>query len=439
MNNKGGLLNAECGRNFAEPVCARSPFSIQHSSFSIRPSRGLTLIELLVTIVIMVTVLAGVLPMVSPNNNARKIREASRQLSSLMAQAQAQAARDGRPYGVAFQEFTAGDNRTGMSLEAFTIAEPQRFAGFSEWSRVSVAPIEKVRYGRQGPDDLGPDNPVGNGGVMFDPKYRGATVWQLSFWLYGQLDLVPPRMIRNGDVLNIDRNLFLIVDDDGSVDGAHQVDPDTGYLLPMSQLNAIWLNNHGQQPPAGVKPYFFRRQPTNTSDAPLQFPRGIGIDLQASGADGLNVPFSFDSGGVTTVGLMFSPNGALDAIYRDGVRMEGVEQVFMLMGLFENGNDSQGSQDDADYDFKLNPPVDNADMAQRRTRLNWLSADSRWVTANRAGRIITSENNTSFDPAKSPYIDDLSGTPEENQDTQRRRQIESARQYAKQMTGSSGR
>ena len=428
--------------NFAEPVCARSPFSIQHSSFSLPPSRGLTLIELLVTIVIMVTVLAGVLPMVSPNNNARKIREASRQLSSLMAQAQAQAARDGRAYGVAFREFDAGGTSfSGMSLEAFTIAEPQPFAGFSEWSRVSAAPVEKVRYGRQGPDDLGPDNPVGNGGVMFDPKYRGATVWQLSFSLYGQLDLLPPRMIRNGDVLNIDRNLFLIVDDDGSVDDAHQVDPDTGYLLPMSQLNAIWLNNHGQQPPAGVKPYSFRRQPTNTSDAPLQFPRGIGIDLAASGAEGIGpgIPDDFDTGGKADVtGVMFSPNGALDAVYINGARREGIEQVFLLMGLFENGN---GTYDSADFDFKSNPatPGDNAAMAGRRSRINWLNADSRWVTANRAGRIITSENNTSFDPSTTDFMDNLPSDAGDAEREQRRRQIRDARQYARQMTGSSGR
>lgn len=435
------MSNGECGSKAAASICASASAPIPHSPFPIRPYRGLTLIELLVTIVIMVTVLAGVLPMVSPNNNARKIRESARQLSSLMAQAQAQAARDGRPYGVAFREFDAGGTSySGMSLEAFTIAEPQPFAGFSEWSRVSVAPIEKVTYGRQGPDNLGPDNPTGNEGGMFDPKYRGAQVWQLSFSLYGQLDLVPPRMIRNGDVLNIDRNLFLIVDDGGSIEGAHQVDPDTGFLLPMSQLNAIWLNNHGQQPPAGVKAYSFRRQPTNTSDAPLQFPRGIGIDLAASGAEGVGpgLPDDFDQGGQADVtGIMFSPNGALDAVYFNGTRYEGVEQVFMLMGLFENGN---GTYDEADFDFIDNPAVagDNAAMAGRRARINWLNSDSRWVTANRAGRIITSENNTSFDPSTNAFIDPLRG--EQNpQAAQRQAQINLARDYARQMTGSSGR
>ena len=43
---------------------------------STAPHRGLTLIELLVVIVILTTLVAGVLPVLSPNNDTRKIREA---------------------------------------------------------------------------------------------------------------------------------------------------------------------------------------------------------------------------------------------------------------------------------------------------------------------------------------------------------------------------
>src|SRR5215211_4832924 len=115
-NNSGcGMENKECGNarpDSYSPVC-------------VCPRRALTLIELLVTIVIMVTVLAGVIPMLSPNNDVRKIREAARELNSLIAQAQAQAARDGRPVGVAFREFGTSSPYSGMALEAYLIAEPQ--------------------------------------------------------------------------------------------------------------------------------------------------------------------------------------------------------------------------------------------------------------------------------------------------------------------------
>lgn len=411
-------------------ACARFSASRQRSSFSLRSSRfGLTLIELLVTIVIMVTVLAGVLPLVSPNNNSRKLREASRQLNSLLSQAQNQAARDGRPVGVAFREFGAAGSLSGMTLEAFTIAEPPPFAGFSEHSRVSILepPDSGLTYG----DQSDPNNANGNQGKLFDPLYRGYKIWQLYFTLYDADDLIPPRMIRNGDVLNVEGNHFLVVDDPGGSEGAHAVDKDTGYVTPTSRLFAIWLDARGRTAIPGKKQYSFRRQPVSTSDQPLQFPRGIGIDLEGSGADGLNVPSSLDNVGPTTVSVMFSPNGSLKTLYQNDNRMDGVEQVYLLLGLVENGNGNALNRDD--YDFVGNPAADAADVASRRSRVNWLNPDSRWVSVNRTGRIITTDNFVSFDPSDSAFHDN--GTISEQHD----KQIAVARQYARQMAAAASR
>lgn len=427
------------------PVTLSAPsFPIPRSPLPNRQSRrGLTLIELLITIVIMVTVLAGALPLLSPNNNSRKIREASRQLSSLLSQAQAQAARDGRPVGVAFRETGTQAPHSGMALEAYMIAEPPPFTGFSEHSRVTVNPHQdKLTYG---------GNANGNGGTMFAPRYTGYPIWQLIFSLYGVEDQIPPRMLRNGDVLNIGGNVFLIVDDGGSTEGAHQIDPLTGYVMPTSRMIAIWLNSNGQQIPPGAKGYSFARQPVNTSDQPLQFPRGIGVDLAASGADGLNVPDQFDevlpiaSSKTTplTVGVMFSPNGSLDRLYVDGVRKDGVEQIYFLMGLFENGNSE--AQDPADYDFTVGTSITDDELAQRRARINWLNPDSRWVTVNRAGRIITTDNYVSFNPRLSPYSDAVTGSDHVKNLARLRLQLNGnssnpgARQFAKNMINSTGR
>ncbi|MBA4104544.1 MAG: hypothetical protein C0485_02215 [Pirellula sp.] len=443
MTKNSGKQKVECGMN---AVKDRSPRTdrLRHSH------RGLTLIELLITIVIMVTVLAGALPLLSPNNNSRKLREASRQLNSLFAQAQAQAARDGRPVGVAFRESGTSAPYSGMAMEAYMIAEPAPFTGFSEHSRVTVIKPradEKLTYGQQ--ED---GNTNGNGGTLFDPRYRGYGLWELAFLLYGSEDPIPPRMVRNGDVINVNGNLFLIVDDGGSTEGAHQVDQATGYIMPTGYLLAIWLNYDGQQMALGAqRTYAFARQPVNTSEQPLQFPRGVGIDLVASGADGLNVPGQFDevlpitSTKITplTIGIMFSPNGSLDALYVDGVRKDGVDQVYFLMGLFENGNSE--AQDPADYDFTAGTDITDDELAQRRTRINWLNADSRWVSVNRAGRIITTENNISFDPRIADYSNNISGTEQEQNRVRINRQLNGignypgARQNANRMSGSTGR
>ena len=83
---------------------------------------AMTLIELMVVIVILVTLVAGVLPLVSPNNDARKIAEAARGLQTYFMQAQAEAARLGRPVGVGFRETTAGSNVAGaLTLSGATI------------------------------------------------------------------------------------------------------------------------------------------------------------------------------------------------------------------------------------------------------------------------------------------------------------------------------
>ena len=432
---------------------AHSHFSLQHSSFSLRPSRlGLTLIELLVTIVIMVTVLAGALPLLSPNNNSRKLREASRQLNSLLSQAQAQAARDGRPVGVGFRESGTVAPHSGMALEAYLIAEPQPFTGFSENSRVHVEPLTS-KYGAGG-----------NGGTRF-PKYVDRQMCRLVFGLMGGAtpspDPFPPNMLRIGDVIDVGGNIFVIADDGDQKMDPNEVDVVNGveYLLSdgvsNTEIECVWINSSGQQLPVGspgrsqqfYRPYLIRRQPGNTSEQPLQFPRGIGIDLQASGAVGLSVPEQFDEmqpipappTKITplTISVMFSPNGSLDTLYVDGVRKDGVEQIYFLMGLFENGNSE--AQDAADYDFTAGTSITDDELAQRRTRINWLNPDSRWVSVNRAGRIITTDNNISFNPRVAPFSDSVTGTEQEQNRARLLLQVRAARQNASNMSGSTGR
>jgi len=430
MIKKSGKQNAECGMNAAAYNCARSPFSIQHSSFSIPPWRGLTLIELLVTIVIMVTVLAGALPLLSPNNNSRKLREASRQLNSLLAQAQAQAARDGRPVGVAFRESGASSPYSGMALEAYIVAEPAPFAGFSEHSRVAVTTPGATVYG---------SGAGANGGTLFTNFYDGYPVDALTFTLADQAtpDELPPSMLRFGDIVEIGSYQFMIVDDNSETTAPNKTNaaPVDPTLETTDVLHCVWINKQlGQLYPQGIKSYRIRRQISKGSDSPLQFPRGIGIDLLASGVDGLSGPDSLDDFNPVEppkqIDVMFDAKGALDSVFDDKIRNHTIEQVYLLIGLFENGNN--GALDQNDYDFAAGTVADD-ELAQRRTRINWLNPDSRWVSVNRAGRIISAENNMSFDPRLTPYIDD----PDIN--VQRNKQINAARQNASNMSGSTGR
>lgn len=447
MMKNSAMPKMPCGANAVEARAARTLF-VRHSSLVIRHSRpALTLIELLVTIVIMVTVLAGVLPLVSPNNNSRKIREGSRQLNTLFSQAQAQAARDGRPVGVAFREFGTGGSFSGVALEAYLIAAPPAYAGFSEHSRAVVQWTGGLVYGTAGGSS--------NGGTAFGPQYNGMPVCQIQFVSMGSPDAFPPGMLRIGDTIEVAGNRFLICDDADKTQMPNQVqtignaeylhsDPTAAAPTPGTEVYAIWSNYAvGKQLPLlptttapSGQSYKIARQPVNASDAPLQLPRGVAIDMEASGTTGiggLNPPNTFDAltGVADVVGIMFSPNGSLERVYLNGTSQAGVERIFLLAGLAENGNGN--GLDRNDYDFYNNSATDAAEVAARRSRVNWLNPDSRWVSVNRAGRVVTAENYVSYDPTDPAFHNN--GTANEQQQAQ----IGAARQNASNMTGSTGR
>lgn len=405
----------------------------------LQPRGAMTLVELLVVIVILVTVLGGVIPMISPNNEARKIREAARQLNTMFAQAQAQAARDGRSVGVAFREYQAGTRVTGMAIEAFFIAEPQPFAGFSESSRARV--------------NLTGGNYVDDPGTQYHEKFLehlGKPLAGVTFEIAGGTvtpDEFPSNFLHIGDIIEVEGNQFLIVDDDDSTAAPNETessDPlvQTAPLIQASAVRCVWMNGKGQALAGigGTPPllmYSIRRQPRNTPGEPLQFPAGIGIDLEASGARGMNLPNDYDdldSNGPTVVGIMFGPNGSLGNLYLDSVRKGKVKEVFLLLGRVENGNDATlpPADREAIYDFAANPTTSDDELAERRSQLNWLNADSRWVGVHRSGRVVTTENNV-FDPNLSPYID------EPDPDKQQNAQLAAARQYAADSSSEGGR
>lgn len=73
---------------------------MRQQTTNIGSRRGLTLTELLVVISIVVLLAAVVLPMMQPVLRGREVREAARQLSNLINQAQARAFERGRPAGI---------------------------------------------------------------------------------------------------------------------------------------------------------------------------------------------------------------------------------------------------------------------------------------------------------------------------------------------------
>lgn len=437
--------------------------------------RGLTLIELLVTIVILVTLLAGVLPAISPNNEARKIREAARQLTSLFAQAQAQAARDGRPVGVGFSDvWTDADNdglvdpgeTTGMALEASIVAEPPAFTGFNSSASVVFEPPNN----NMPPYPMGENPPppplvnllfahgVGGEAVGDDERADPSDAIPPQTFRAGRMDSDDYDMDEPGDLIEVGNEVFEIVENDCDDFDDADSQPDTEiingvtYLKSQKVLTVRWLThrnrvNFSQLPdprayaliPQGAKSYRIRRRPTTnlspsrTGAQPLQFPRGIGIDLDPSEPN-------------VSMAIMFSPNGSVEAVYRDGEK-EDTRTVFLLLGRVENANPLAGNSrrphqgdyalqlDNERYDFRGG--LDDDELEQRREEVNLLNADSRWVTVTPEGRVLTSEN-AIFDPRLPEFLNNLQGTDAEQNFQQRDRQREAAQRYAANLESERG-
>ncbi len=66
----------------------------------------MTLIELLVVIIIITTLVAAVIPLLSPANDDRRLREATRGLNTYITGAQSRAASSHRPFGIAIKRLS---------------------------------------------------------------------------------------------------------------------------------------------------------------------------------------------------------------------------------------------------------------------------------------------------------------------------------------------
>lgn len=387
----------------------------RHDTRSSLPApRALTLVELLVVLVILVTLVGGVLPVLSPNNDARKIDAASRSLKTYFLKAQTRAARIGRPVGVAFRESSVG---SGVALEVYQVEVPRPFSGFSSASTAIFW------------DPPPHDNDfvyVIQFGTGFGDKFQAAQ----------QNDpQIPPRMVRVDDVIEVGNSRFKL----GwrkreEIDVALQRETGEFYFNATSQFNAAKLVAGPAPPTVPVDAsnvslplsYAIARQPIPTSEAPMVLPSGVAIDMHASGIDGgssSTLLAADDGGNLKQLSLMFSPQGGIHSIYYNG-RRYGLDEVtnrfyyassnedglggrpitdatrfvFLLARVEQSGLPIAGAGFDPESQSSVaqwNVRGNDADeqMEDARENVSWLNLDSRWVSVHaRSGRSSILEN-----------------------------------------------
>ena len=459
---------------------SRTRSGTRPSTLDSRLSRhGLTLIELLVVIIILTTLVAAAIPLMSPTNNERRLREASRGLNTFITGAQARAIQLQRPYGIALKKLSQDTGRSnpndplsdnGACLEVYYVEQPPPFTGFDDTSAVRISPDNKpgrvlIQFVHRGNDDLADGLPVG---------------WDF--------ELLPSSTLRQGDVIEVGGSRYELVETDsngidengyytryvGDPDGTLSARPlsDSGQLLNFVYRDPDIRETYRDRTWTRPIAYQALRQPTFTSQAPYQLPEGTAIDLRGSGV-ALEMPAIVDSD--TDVGgffhrpqsltgdgpainnsdpviIMFSPEGSVSRLRLSNVPLDTEDtyfdepitaNIFLLIGNSEQiPVDASGNIDD---DPTLDVPLNLTDeqLTAARAKVNWLRPESRWVViGTRSGRIVTAENAlvdlrylaTGTTPEAATY--QAATTPKL---FRRAMQINEARTYAREMTQLGGR
>ncbi|MBX9790781.1 MAG: prepilin-type N-terminal cleavage/methylation domain-containing protein [Pirellulales bacterium] len=361
---------------------------------------GFTLVELLVTLVIIMMLTAIAVPVLAPALAGRRQREASREVTSYFALARDTAMRTGRATGVMLERFTGAGNASAKALIA---------AG------LPPTPV--------------PEMCLTLWQVEVPPPYSGDTLYSRAFVLggfgVGQIAaIVTPGssvpeaygLVRIGDTIkfNTQGHLYQIIG--GTPDTTISPNP-TGLLAPPTP-GAPWtimpIGGTTAFVPSfalGV-PYQIMRQPVKTSAPPLQLPEGIVVDLAASGMtpqwtgsvppyagfNPANVAFTasfcpldatgapqFPSDSIPII-VLFSPTGSVERMAFSGPNPSNASQpmpfavppttpIFLLLGQREKV-----------------PAASNVNNE------NWRDATNLWITIFPQTGLVTSTENVPLNP-----------------------------------------
>jgi len=326
---------------------------------------GLTLVELLVVVGIILMLMAVVIPRVQPNIEEGRLREAARGLYVMLGSARVRAIESGRPVGVAFERLPEQPNACRV---VHKIELPPPYAGESVDARVRLtltpqdtnAPLKaKVSVGAIADGLIRPGDRIRFG--FQGPWYRLAPI--------------PP---------NPDSN------NNGFIDFARGVDSDgDGFydnvvlgMLPVIEGATIgsvpWPLFPNFGPPVS---FVIERMPNldqsgfggallRSAEPPLRLPEQVVIDLGFSGLSPGGNEFAVATPPAPPVLVIFSPGGAVEEIYCGAGtaanpfrRLSVTQPIYFLIGRWDR--------------MPLDPanPVSPADDGL----LNWQDSRNLWV------------------------------------------------------------
>lgn len=251
--------------------------------------RGMTLIELLIVISILLILVTAATTMMQVATSGAELREAARQVNTMIAGCIARAAESGRPAGIWIDRATGVPN---AGREIFYAASPPLYAGDFTTSACTVI--------------------------------AGATTANLQFTqsqgFYGADTVANTAddFVRPGDFvrLNFSGPWYPIL----TVPSASSATIDsTGTFQPKP---IAYVNT----------PFQIRRGPRKSLVSPLQMPADTVIDFTFSGAGDTGVELDTATAGTDAVRIMFNPNGSIDRAYYNNASLPVIGTIHLLVG-----------------------------------------------------------------------------------------------------------
>lgn len=329
--------------------------------------RALTLIELLVSIMIVLMITAAAIPIMRPATQGRRTREAARLVQTYMGGAKSRAQQIGRPVGVLFERF----NNQPFALTLSYVEIPAPYAGDTTSSRAGIASGQLTQLGQNVGDPM---------------TYLPDTIWQT----------LP---LKVGDLIQFNHQGRWYTLGQGSKAPGQTLSP------PSSPPNGWTLTASDgfdpttiPAPPDGL-PFKILRQPTKTASPSLQLPESVAVDLQWSGA---SPGFGFVNPPGPTI--LFSPAGRLEALYDGAAGAPTLGTIYLLIGKREKLVSSIPSTGLS----QLGDPAPK----EANVYYNYQDLTNLWVTVGpQTGLIAVGENTRWLDKDGDGARDDVPSNP----------------------------
>ena len=363
-------------------------------------SRGITLIELLVAMTILLMITAITLPVIAPNLATRRIREAARSVDVYLGVARNRAMEIGRPVGVMLAPVQIGSTSLPAATTLFQVEIPPPYCG------------DSLTSAAQWHSGTGPWT-----WTMVDTSSVTSSGTFTSTGFTSTNNVHVNDRVR----LNHQGPLYLV-----TAFTASTITLQLAIQTSLAGYQVPWTATSTTPVPYEVFP-----QPIRSATPPLQLPAGAIVDLQYSGIDTSsattttmmnNWPYWFATMAAINyystntpypVGVMivFLPSGAVEGLYLPTeAQSSAVSQsvngysnplnvpypfrptsmIYLNVGKFERLDRTIGSKPNAA------PSVAAANQWANDGLYNWQDPDCLWVTINPLNGYVTTKENAAI-------------------------------------------